>query len=280
MSVIEYSLFRIKFVKTPQYDLFNTNYLTPRDFFLLSITEKPSAQLQNGYKWHIGNIEKFSGSTGYFAIGRSTITNVSKFDEITGNFLKIEAEESAYTHCIFNAELGFVGIAKDTNLTAVDSVAKQLEKLLSSSSIICENKIRVEIHPIRDPQNFLNQIISASRVLRFTVTFGLPNPFDADEYLQKPLSVYLSASEGESGRTEIQGKKLNKEIIKEVTRSTVATGNEASARIECLDKKQKTIHLKGDSVKRTYDGEHNPLFVLDDLTDLYHQIRSDGRNQS
>lgn len=277
MSDIEYSLFKIKFIKTRQYDLFNSNYLTPRDFFILSIDEKPSFEMKNGDKWHIGNIDKFSRSTGYFAVGRTTIGKSSDFDEVSGNFIDVESEESAYTHCVFNAELGFLGIAKDSDLTGVNTVAKHLEKLLSNSNTVKRNNITIEILPIRDPQNFLSQISAAYRVLKFTASFRSPNPFDADEHFQKPLSGYLSMSEGESGKTEIQGKNLNKEVLKEVTRSTVATGNEASARIEDSEKKQKTIHLKGDSVKRTYT-EHNPQLVLHDLTSLYHEIRNDKRD--
>jgi len=74
-------------------------------------------------------------------------------------------------------------------------------------------------------------LASAYRVTRFAATFRGPNPFDADEYFQKPLSVYLLATDGEKGKAQVQGKDLNRQALQEVTRSTAATGNEASARI-------------------------------------------------
>ncbi|WAK02485.1 hypothetical protein [Methylobacter sp. YRD-M1] len=147
------------------------------------------------------------------------------------------------------------------------------------SGVITENEISVEIVPIPDPEGFLRALSSAYRVTRFAATFRGPNPFDADEHFQKPLSVYLSAANGESGKAQIHGEDLNREVLQEVTRSTAATGNEASARIiKSKSQKSITINLKGDPVKRRYDeDEHLPEAVLADLTNLYYRVRNDER---
>jgi hypothetical protein len=68
---------------------------------------------------------------------------------------------------------------------------------------------------------------------------------------------------------------LNRSVLGEVTRSTAATGNEASARIQ-KSKRQKpmTINLKGDPIKRKYDEEdHKPELVLADLENQYSRVR-------
>lgn len=111
MVSIEYSLFRAKFIKAPQISLFDEN-LTPKDLFLFTLSEKPSGELRKGNIWHIGNIESFSDTTGYFAVGRTTNSTIEKFDGTTGNFVEEELEESPYTHCVFDARIGLIGIAK------------------------------------------------------------------------------------------------------------------------------------------------------------------------
>lgn len=277
MASIEYSLFRAKFIKPRQKSLLDEN-LTPRQLFLQAIEERPSAELRKGYTWHIGNIQYFSESSGYFAVGRTTNSTIEKFDEISGNFIEEELEESPYTHCVFDSNIGFIGIAKKPTLTqTAKGVAARVEELLSIAEIIKRNGITVEIVPIPDPEGFLKLLRSAYRVFRFSATFRGPNPFDADEYFQKPLAVYLSAAGGEKGKTQIQGDDLNRDVLQSVTRSTAATGNEASARImKIKSQKPITINLKGDPLKRRYDEEtHHPEAVLAELTELYHKVRND-----
>jgi hypothetical protein len=277
MASIEYSLFRAKFIKSKQTSVFDDN-LTTKDIFLNALTEKPSGELRKGNIWHIGNIESFSADTGYFAIGRTTNSTIEKFDTSTGNFTEEALEESPYTHCVFDAQIGLIGIAKKSNLAPTSvSIAGQVENLLSQANVIMNNNILVEIRPIPDPDGFLESLLSAYQVSSFTASFRGPNPFDADEYFQKPLSVYLSAAKGERGIAKIQGTDLDKTVLQDVTRSTAATGNEASARIKkSKSEKSITISLKGNPVKRRYDEEeHQPKQVLVDLTTLYHRIRND-----
>lgn len=277
MASVEYSLFRAKFIKPRQGSFLHVD-LTPEDVFLQALEEKPSAELRKGYIWHIGNLRMFSSDTGYFAVGRTTNATIEKFDETSGNFVEEELETSPYTHCVFNAQLGILGVARKSSLSVTaKGIAARIEQLLSISSVVAQNTISVEIAPIPDPEGFLRALVSAYRVMRFSATFHGPNPFDADEHFQKPLSVYLSAAGGQKGKTQIQGEDLKRDVLEAVTRSTAATGNEASARI-ARSKAQKpiTINLKGDPVKRRYDEEeHNPEVVLADLTNLYHRVRSD-----
>lgn len=277
MPSIEYSLFRVKMVRPHQASFLHDD-LTPRDLLLQAILEKPSGELRKGFHWHIGNIQMFSEFTGYFAAGRTTTSTIEKFDEETSNFVEEELEESPYTHCVFDAAIGFVGIARKPNLSqTVKGIAARLEQLLSLAKIVAKNDVLVEIRPIPDPDGFLKAIDTAFKVFTFSATFRGPNPFDADEHFQKPLSVYLNAAEGTRGRTTISGADLNRRVLQEVTRSTAATGNEASARIQ-KSKRQKatTVNLRGDPVKRKYDEqEHRPEIVLADLTTLYLRVRRD-----
>lgn len=278
MPSIEYSLFRVKFVRPRQSSFLHDN-LTPKELLLACIQEKPSAELRQGYNWHIGNIQMFSQTTGYFAVGRTTTSTIEKFDSESGNFVEEELEESPYTHCVFDASIGFLGIAKKPNLSqTTKGIANRLEQLFSRTGVVLKNEVIVEVRPIPDPEGFIKLLNSAFRVFSFTASFRGPNPFDADEYFQKPLSVYLSSANGEKGKTTINGDDLNREVLQEVTRSTAATGNEASARIQkAARQKAITVNLKGDPLKRKYDEEdHVPRQVLEDLTDLYRKVRHDA----
>lgn len=277
MATIEYSLFRARFIKPTQTRFFDNN-LTATALFLGALAEKKSGELRKGYVWHIGNIQYFGHDHGYFAVGRTTTSTIEKYDEKTGNFIEEELESSPYTHCVFDARIGFLGIAKKPALAqTTKGIARRLEELLSTSKIVEENGVSVEIAPIPDPDNFVRLLASAHRVTRFSATFHGPNPFDADEHFQRPLSVYLSAAKGKKGRTQIQGDDLDREVVQSITRSTAATGNEASARIvKSRSQRPITINLRGDPVKRRYaEGEQQPEAVLADLTQLYHRVRND-----
>lgn len=75
MQTVEYSLFRVKFIRPAQISLFNEK-ITPKELLISAILQKPSAELRTGYHWHIGNVQLFNDSRGYFAIGRTTISSI------------------------------------------------------------------------------------------------------------------------------------------------------------------------------------------------------------
>lgn len=283
MAVIEYSLFRVKFIKPSQQRLFDeTAKLTPLELFLQVIDERPSAEIREGYVWHIGNIERFSKTSGYFAAGRTTNATVAKFDETTGDFLEEAIETSPYTHCVYEARIGLLGIAKKTVLAPTPlGIASKIQFLFSTANVIQGTGITVEVLPVANPEDFVAAISSAWQVMKFTAHFRGPNPLDADEFFQKPLSVYLNLANGQQGKAEIKGTDLNREIITEVTRSTAATGNKASARIKRTKKaKAQTISLKDDGVKRRYDEvEHDAKQVIAELMEAYHQVRADDQTR-
>lgn len=280
MASIEYNLFRVKFVSGPQLDLFHQN-IDRAALFMAAVNEKPSAELRKGYLWHIGNVEEFSSSSGYFAIGRTTRSTIEKFDESVGNFVYEELEESPFTHCVFDAKWGVLAVARKANLASdAKGIAAKVQQLLQVTESVSKQDVKVEVLPIPDPEGFLRMLADAYRVVRFSATFHGPNPFDADEHFQRPLSVYLQAAAGSSGKAQILGDDLNREVLAEVTRSTAATGNEASARIiKARAERPVTINLRGDPLKRVYDEtRHLPQVVLQQFVELYRRVRSNGNS--
>jgi hypothetical protein len=276
MTSTEFSLFRIKFIKPNQRNFLHDNDKTPSDFFIEALNDRPSLQIRGSYFWHIGNLDYFSKTTGYFAVGRTSKKSVDLYDNETKNFVGEVRNQSTYAHCLFDSEIGIVVISKNSNLSQrTGMIADKIEKLLSSNSSIILNEIRVEISPIPDPEGFIRQLGDARLITRFTASFGGPNPFDADEYFQRPMSVYLSSARGEDGSTTIKGDDLDNAILVEVAKSTAATGNKASARIKRFkSSKPETIHLEGDPVRRRIDLAVNRFQdVLKQFLSIYRDIR-------
>src|ERR1700744_3797720 len=136
MASVEYSLFRVKFVSQPQQDFFRS-VLDRSQVFVNALREKPSAELRKGYLWHIGNLREYSPSSGYFAVGRTTRSTIEKFDEAEGNFVQEELEESPLTHCVYDARLGIVAIAKKGNLASdAKGIAARVQELLQVSKAV------------------------------------------------------------------------------------------------------------------------------------------------
>lgn len=275
MATFEYSLFRTKFIKPSQSVLFYPD-LTSEQIFIQAINARPNAELKEGYRWKIGNLEFFDYETGYFAMGRTTTDTIEKFDEQTGDFMDEVLDTSPHTHCVFDAKFGFVGIAKKFELSSSTIVlAERLQQLLEHTDVVIQRDVTVDVSPIPDPVGFIQTIEAAYKVKRFTATFKGPNPFDADAFFQKPLSIYCSNANAEKGQATVQGDDLNRETIVAVTRSTSATGNEASARvIKKRDQRPITIILKGNPIKRVFEEEeHHPKLVLQELTKAYKKVR-------
>jgi len=200
-AIVEYSLFRVKFIKPAQASLLHYD-VTPTQIFLASLNERPTTEVKPGYSWHIGNVDLYSPDTGYFALGRTTVKTYEKYNQETGNFVEESLETSPYTHCVFDASYGFIGIAKKPALAnTTTAIARRVRELLSFTSEVTENQLRVEVDAIPDPSAFLREIRDAFRVAQFTATFHGPNPFDADLQFQRPMAVYLAAAEGAKGKT-------------------------------------------------------------------------------
>ena len=277
MATTEFSLFRIKFIKPSQKNFLHEEDKTPGEYFKAALEDRPSLEVRKIFSWHVGNLEYFSKTSGHFAVGRTSKKTVDLYDEGTRNFIEVDHKESPYAHCLFDLNIGIVVISKNNSLNQrTEHIAEKLEKLLSQNTDIFKNEIRVEVSAIPDPEGFIRQLSKASLITRFTASFGGPNPFDADEFFQRPMSVYLSSARGEEGNATIKGEKLDNETLVEVAKSTAATGNKAFARIKRYkSSKAETIHLEGDPVKRRIDlGLVSLENVLDQFLNIYHNIRN------
>lgn len=276
MAITEYSLFRAKMIPPAQASFLHDN-LSSREIFEAALKERPSSEINVGRTWHIGNVEQTGRETGRFAFGRTSRLTNTKFDEATGDFIEEDFDTSPYAQVVYNARIGFVGIAHNYRLaSSATGIARKLEIVFSHALIVKENDFKVLISPISDPRGFLKSISTAFRVNRFTAHFTGPNPLDADELFQAPLSVYAKISNASKGKAQIDGDELNKEVVAEVARSTAASGNKASARIRRTEKQAPiTIRMEEGPVKRGFDeAKQSPLDIVSELTNAYNEVRA------
>jgi hypothetical protein len=225
-------LFRVKFIKGRQLPL-EFESIKPDEVLVKSILEKPDIDTKEGYSWHIGNINAINNRWGSFAVGRKTVAPLPHYDIRKKDFINELSETSPFTIIYFDATIGLLGIKRNYHLAPSEfGIAKKIEQLLSLTSIVKSTMAYVEVDSVKDPMSFINKLRNAYSIKKFTVTFGGPNPFDADEHFHKPMSVYLQESGGREGKTIIDGENLNPEVLIRMTHSIAATGNDATARLQ------------------------------------------------
>jgi len=74
---------------------------------------------------------------------------------------------------------------------------------------VTDTGVDVRVDMIPDPENFLEKLRGAYAIRKFRATFTGPNPVDADELFQKPLSVYAQRMDASYGVLEVTGESLN-----------------------------------------------------------------------
>jgi hypothetical protein len=275
--MIDFHLFRTKVHKGPQLTLFEPDEKPSKILFDL-INSKPSAELRKGYMWHIGNVARIQRGGLYFALGRTTSSTVERYDSGKGDFLEEEFETAPYTHVLIDLTFQVAAIAKKTRLMpTVNGIAHQLEKLINGSIENINKSIRVEISAINDPYDFIHHIREAYSVMRFSLEFGLPNPWDVEKDFQKPMEKLLEESDGDKGKTSVSGTDLNRETLEKLTRSAAATGNDAQAIIKMTAEAKRTFkRLKGNPAtlhQECMDEPKDKAALLAAVRNLYKNLR-------
>lgn len=279
MQTFEYHLYRVKFIKS-QEDLFISS-ATPREIFNKALHEKPSIESRKDVVWHLGNLEYFDPDSGRFAVGRNTKATLEKFDNFSGNFNQIIDDSGPYTWVYFDTSIGLIGIGKKSKVAPdTKTIAQHISRLLSRTISVADNRVVVRVDYIPDPESFIQKVYQAYSVKRFEASFTGPNPIDADELFQKPLSNIAKGFNAVEGNISIMGMNLNPDTVVDVAKSTAATGNKASATIQLEKGSRPTrIAFKGDPAKVVtgeIEEKHGILYLI---KRLYKEIRDDSREK-
>jgi len=260
--MLEFQLFRMKVYPSKQLSLIEPPK-TPPEILKDVILSLPSAELRKDMIWHIGNVSTLEEGGLYFRIGRTTKSTLEIYKD--GNFDEQEFETAPYTHVILDIWLEVCAIARKPKLSPkTTGIANQFVRLLNESKRTRQIEASFDIDEINDPTDFIDHLRQAFSVSKFWVTFSRPNAFDVNEDFVKPTRKLLEDSNGEKGKTELEGDNLNTESLEDIARSAASTGDDASAWLQTSETSQKARkRLKG-----------NPIIVMqEDVSDPAHRMK-------
>jgi hypothetical protein len=220
----------------------------------------------------------------YFRMGKSTKETLQVFDK--GGFHDAPFNVAPYTHVLLDTKLEVCAIAKNSKLSVdVDTVAANLVRVLKakSSSQFRDSMLDFEISPISDPKDFLYHLKAAYAILSYRVEFSRPNPLDADEDFHKPLQRLLKATRGQKGLTEVKGDALDEGTLERLTRSAVAAGNNAHAKLRMSGDSPVSVRKSTTTnpVILTTEGEPDEAqlaILLNDIRSKYEDVRNGKRH--
>ena len=271
----EFQVFRLKVYPSKQSSLFEKEK-RPADILKEVIESLPSAELRKGMIWHIGNVRELDKAGLYFRIGRTTTSTIEIYQD--GNFLDQEFETAPYTHALIDTNLEICAIAKKTRLSlSILGIANQLVKLLNESEKGRYFQLGFEIDEITDPEDFIAYLHKALAISKFWITFSKPNPFDVNKDFIEPMGRLLRESNGERGKTELQGESLSPDKLEALARSAASTGDNAGALLVPSQTETKVKkHLKGNPVmlkQEDLSDDDQKRNLLEKIRALYHKIR-------
>lgn len=223
-----FQLFRVRVLRPAQMVL-PFDDAEPGALLLNVLANRPAVEVRRGHTWHVGNLEQIDGTGFYFALGRTTRSTVSHFDESTGNFVEEPFENAPYTHVVMDFRLQVCAIAAQARLSpTIPGIARQLARLFTDA-IDGDRAISVQVDALKDPNEFLALLDRAHEVYRFSMDFVRPNPWDVERDFQAPLQRTLQEAAGTHGRATLEGGALNVEPLKRLARAAAASGDDAEA---------------------------------------------------
>lgn len=246
----EFELFRVRLEKPAQGDLL-IEYPDRRDLLVSALITKPSIQLKQTVRWHIGNVEVSETGWIHFLIGKTSLKKQEHLDEKTGDFLIADGRESPFTHGLIDPDSGVLALAKRSILAPkTRTLAKRFRSLLDSTDVVFESKYLVEVKFIPDPHKFVSLVRSAYSVKQFQFIVSPSNPIDIDQRFHQPNKDFVDAAGADQGRVAIRGSGLDKDVIIRTANSVASVGDEASASIQQSPRKKPIrVHLNGDPAK-------------------------------
>lgn len=260
--MLEFQLFRIQIYPSQQLGMFEP-IRTPAQVLTETVVSYPSAELRRGMIWHVGNVSKIDENSLYFRVGRTTKATIEIYKN--GNFEEMEFEQAPYTHVILDIPMEICAIAKKIRLAAKTyGIASNLAHLLTESEKATELRARFGIGTINDPTDFITFLQRAIAVQRLWVTFSLPNAWDANEDIEKPLERALREINGKNGKVEFAGDNLKTKELEDFLRSTASRGNDAGASL--LIEEEKKL------VRKRIVG--NPIIINQEEIDLEEQRKN------
>ncbi len=256
-------------------------FAQPRDPSLVitdALLATPTAQVGRGSEWHIGTPEILPNYGIGFQMGRVQAVSAPQFDTREHRFFDAEIERAPYTLGVFDQRDQSCGIIKKSGVSqSASEIAGKLETLLNATPYPEKAGYKIVADPIPDPAHFIEQIITAERITKFSFVASFENPFDVENLIQRPAEKFTQVAKGRRTRVEVDGDDLNKPVLEELARGVASTGEQASASIRPrAGAPTKRIHLKGTPVTEPVEPEEakSPFeAILNATRGAYSRIR-------
>ena len=271
-----FQLFRVKIEES---DLFMSQPPIDRaESLRKAILEKPFWVLSRGPTWRIGNVIEWGEEAVFFSLGKVTKATHGMYDEKLGDFVDESQEKALYTNIAIDLGLQVCAIRKKSNVSpSVKTLANKLGRVLDSSDTAGRLALNFSLAEINDPHDFLLLIDEAERISMFEMTFGPPNPFDANEDFQKPMEKFVNEAQATTGKARVIGHNLRRKPLRELSQSAAATGNEAQAKIQSPGDPKPTLKkLAGNPATLTVNESstaEGKSTILDRIRRTYRHVR-------
>jgi hypothetical protein len=279
IKMLEIALFRCNFIKPAQLDILiesDSEYSSSTSIFINALKEAGPNSLLDRSNWIFASLRSANDfSFGSFVLGKQSLGFVDRFSPELNSFFEEEMILGPNTIIYFHTGLGLLGILKKPKLSPnSESIAKRLQKLFLGLGFISRARIDVIIDPIRDSKEFLEIIDQAYAVTSFKYGFVGPNPFDADEYFHKPLSNYAQQIAARRGNITVSGEALDSTIIRDITSSVAASGQDISAKVKMEnDGAIQKISVKKGPITISVDANNSVEEIIYIITSEYDKIR-------
>ena len=201
----------------------------------------------------------------------------------------IEFSDAGEPHAVLHPDAPFVNVFVDLKNSvcavqknskfspSIESAAELLEKLLQEHDVSKQYQCDIQVDAIRDPEEFITLIRPNTLITKFFFEVRRPNPFDANELAGVVKDATLEFNANKT-RTSIDGSDLNHELVKELTRSSASTGDDAGIKFrQAGDSQFLTKSLKNNKILTNIDVDEaekdmNPVLRL--IRQLYNRVRS------
>jgi hypothetical protein len=192
-----------------------------------ALLEKPWDEVR-GHVWRVGNVSEVSGDSMVFFIGKEQPTTFGTVGA-DGDFHDAEAVVAPNTLVVVDLKYQLLAIAHRVQLSqSVYAVASRIRTLLASSQIVRETECKVSVAAVNDPTDFIRVLETAQAVVKFKVTYGLPNVWDADDF-QKPMQETTRILGADEGAAVFKGDDLRRGPLVRLAKASSAVGKKAVA---------------------------------------------------
>lgn len=237
METVNLELYRVRILE----GLFGLK--RPRSAIIRDAIYERAFVENRGFVWTIGNITPIDEDGLYFKIGRRSGVSLGEYDAYVGQFSDSMTENWPSTHVFCDTRIGIIAVARNSKLTDDSyTVARRIQNALSKSQTAQDPPVTILVDPIYSSDDFMETLRRSYSIRVFSFEFTPPNPFDAEELIQKPLENYVQEARGRRGEVKIEGANLNHETVEDTARSAIASGNEAKALVQ-LERRQKPVPI-------------------------------------